>query len=157
MTPLESTEARVTRLAKAAGLYDAIEDVPGMECWRAVGVFASMVAEECATLAHNAALHCEDHDNPYGQGAALDVEDAIRAKFPPPTTDSVSLTTDRTGLCTVRDFAQAIHEGGVTASEMWFDHLGKRWNVELHVTRVADLQDPLAVDTDVPPTTEPKP
>ena len=39
---------------------------------------AAAATERAANLAHNKALHCESHDNPYGQGAALDIEDAIR-------------------------------------------------------------------------------
>ena len=46
---------------------------------------------------------------------------------------------DTSGLCTVREFAQYVHEAGAAESELYFDHEGRRWNVELRITRVVDV------------------
>lgn len=51
----------------------------------------------------------------------------------------IDAAADRTGLCTVREFAQYAHEAGETTSEMSFQHEGRQWNVELRITRVVDL------------------
>ena len=47
---------------------------------------------------------------------------------------------DTSGLCTVREFAQHVHEAGAAESELYFEHEGRRWNVELRITRVVDVK-----------------
>ena len=50
---------------------------------------------------------------------------------------------ETTGLCTVRECVQYMQDGGLKACEMYFEHAGQRWNVEVHIIDTAKLDMPV--------------
>lgn len=54
----------------------------------------------------------------------------------PMIADALSLDEDATGLCTVRELAEmTMNIASNQISELSFEHKGKRYNIELKVTR----------------------
>ena len=72
-----------------------------------------------------------------GSNDQLGIDGSLRKHCSEPISieEAMSARQNATGLCTVRALAAHMEESKVSEVELYFESDGKRWNVELHITR----------------------